>query len=158
MKRKAVIAAAIAISVVLVLAVAVHARPFASGFRHGGAGIDGLKALLELNLTEDQRVQLVTILNKYEQQREDLRHDAMGAGLNVAKVLRAESFDEERARKAFREASSVREEMFVMRAKMMSEIKTVLTPEQFKLLQEKRKQGRDRVRERMQTWSEVTGE
>jgi len=158
MKRKAVIAAAIAFSLVLVPAIALHARPFAPGFRDGRAGIGGLKVLLELNLTEDQRLQVMNILNRYEGQREILRHDVMGAGRNVAKVLRAESFDEEKTRKAFGEASAVREEMLVLRAKMIFEIKAVLTPEQLQLLQEKRRQGHDRIKEHLQSWSDVTGE
>jgi hypothetical protein len=41
---------------------------------------------------------------------------------------------------------------------MMAEIKAVLNPEQIQLLQEKRKQGHDRVRERLQSWSDVTAE
>jgi Spy/CpxP family protein refolding chaperone len=149
MKSKAVITAVIAASMVLAMAVGVQARPF--GPSSGDRGIEprlwGLKALLELKLTDEQQGQVLNIINKYEDQRAGLRSRMAKAGKDVAAALRAGTFNEENARKAFREASAVREDIFILRARMMSELKAVLTPEQVQLLQERRSQRHEKIRD-----------
>ena len=114
MKGKTIVTGLAAVSLVLALALAVQAGPFGPGSRDGGPGaaIGGLKAVLELKLTEDQQAQLINIINKYEDQTGDLRSRMMEARKRVAAVLKAEPFNEEDARKAFQEASEVRENLF----------------------------------------------
>ena len=160
MKLKAIVTGLAAVSMVLAVALAVQARPFGPGSRDGGPGaaIGGLKAVLELKLSEDQQAQLMNIIGKYEEQREGLRSRMMEARKNVAAVLKAETFSEEDARKASREASEVRENLFVLRAKMMSEMKAVLTPEQLKQLQEGKAQRHERMKHRFEAWAEGTTE
>jgi Spy/CpxP family protein refolding chaperone len=111
-----------------------------------GAGVDGLKALLELNLSENQRAQLINIINKYEERRKGFRNMMIEARKNLWGVLKAAKFDEGNARKAFREASTAREDMFVLRAKMMSEMKSLPTTEQLQLLQERKAQRYERMK------------
>ena len=160
MKGKTIVTGLAAVSLVLALALAVQARPFRPGSRDGGPGaaIGGLKAVLELKLTEDQQAQLINIINKYEDQTGDLRSRMMEARKRVAAVLKAEPFNEEDARKAFQEASEVRENLFVLKAKMMSEMKVVLSPEQLQRLQEGKARRHERMKQRCEAWTEKTTE
>jgi Spy/CpxP family protein refolding chaperone len=149
MKPKALIAGVAAASMVFAMAFVAQARPFGPGFsgRGMGAGVDGLKALLELKLSENQRAQLINIISKYDDQREGFRNRMVEARKNLWGVIKAAEFNEENARKAFQEESAVREDMFVLRAKMMSEMKSVLSPEQLQLLQERKAQRYERMKD-----------
>jgi Spy/CpxP family protein refolding chaperone len=160
MKSKAIVTGLAVISMVLTVAWAVQARPFGPGSRDGGPGaaIGGLKAVLALKLSEDQQAQLMNIIGKYEEQREGLRSRMIEARKKLAAVLKAEAFSEEDARKTFREASEVRENLFVLRAKMMSEMKAVLTPEQLQQLQEEKAQRHERMKHRFEAWTERNAE
>ena len=97
---------------------------------------------------------MMNIINKYQPEKEGLRNRMMEARRNLRAVLRAESFNEGEARKAFREASATREEMFVLRAKVMTELTAVLTPEQKELIKERRGQRAEKMKERLETWLE----
>ena len=74
----------------------------------------------------------------------------------LAAVLKAEPFDEKDARNAFQEVSEVKEDLFVLRAKMMSEMKGVLSPEQLQRLQERKAQRHERIKQRFEAWTERT--
>jgi Spy/CpxP family protein refolding chaperone len=117
-------------------------------------GAGGLKGFLELNLSEAQQGEMMNIINKYQPEKEGLRNRMMEVRRNLRAVLRAESFNEGEARKAFREASATREEMFVLRAKIMTELRAVLTPEQKELIKERRGQRAEKMKERLETWLE----
>jgi Spy/CpxP family protein refolding chaperone len=160
MKSRALMTGVAAVSMVLAVALVVQARPFfgpGSRDRGMGAGIGGLKAVLELKLSGDQQAQLNNIISKYEEQRAALRTSVMETRKNIAAVLKAEKFDEENARKAFREASEVRENLFVLRAKMLSEMKAVLTPQQLQMLQERKARRHERMKN-FQAWPENPSE
>ncbi|MBN2539036.1 MAG: Spy/CpxP family protein refolding chaperone, partial [Deltaproteobacteria bacterium] len=60
---------------------------------------------------------------------------------NLKTILQADEFDEAKAREAFQKMSSIRENMFISKTKMMNEMKKILTPDQIKMLDE-RKAGR----------------
>jgi len=158
MKGKTIVTGLAAVSLVLALALVVQARPFRSGSRDGGPGaaIGGLKAVLELKLSEDQQAQLSNIIIKYEEQREGLMGRMIEARKKLAAVLKAEPFDEKDARNAFEEVSEVKEDLFVLGAKMMSEMKGVLSPEQLQRLQERKAQRHERIKERFEAWTERT--
>jgi len=120
-------------------AVAVEAGRF--GRHHGppgimGPGFHGLKTLIQLNLSGPQQSQILSIIEKYENERESLKESLREARRDLARVLEAEQVDEDEIRSALRRAAPVREELLVMRVKMMAELKTVLTTEQLQLLQE----------------------
>ncbi len=141
------------VSVLFALALPAEARPF--GPKRGmGPGLGGLKAFLELKLSESQQGVMMNIIDKYQPEREDLRNRMMEARRNLRAVLRTEPFNEGDARKAFGEASSIREEMFLLRAKMMTELRAVLTPEQKELLKERRAQRAEKMKHRLNAWLE----
>ena len=129
MKLKNVLIVMVAVSMAFVFAVTAQARPV-------GKKLFGLRNFLELKLSDSQQAEMVNIITKYQDQRESLRSSMMEARNGLQAVLEAEQFNEEQARKAFQKASALREEMFVVRGKMMGELKAVLTPEQVGVLGE----------------------
>jgi len=146
-----------AISVALALAFAAEARAF--GPKRGmKSGLGGLKGFLELKLSEAQQGEMMNILNKYQPEREGLRDRMMEAGRNLRALLRAEPFNEGEARKSFREASVMREEMFILRARMMTELRALLTLEQKELIRERRAQRAERMKQRFETLFENLGQ
>ena len=133
---------AVMVAVVLVLAAAffVEAGQFGPRMLKGGPGLGlgGLRAFLDLNLSDSQQEIITNITNKYQGLRQSLRDRLIETKQNLDSVVKADPFDEAAVRTAFGEASVVRADMFVLRAQMMTEMKAVLTPEQLELLQERR--------------------
>jgi len=120
-------------------AVTVEAGRF--GRHHGppgimGPGFHGLKTLIQLNLSGPQQSKILSIIEKYENERENLRESLREARKDLARVLEAGQVDEDKVRSALRRAAPIREELLVMRVKMMAELKTVLTADQLQLLEE----------------------
>ena len=143
-------AVVVAVSMAFALAFTAEARPF--GPKRGmKAGLVGLKDFLELKLSAGQQEEMLNILNKYQPEREGLRNRMMESRKNLRAVLRAEPFNEGEARKAFREASAAREDIFVLRAKMMLELKAMLTPEQKEFIKERRGQRAEKMKQRFGT-------
>jgi Spy/CpxP family protein refolding chaperone len=121
----------------------------------GGPGIAGLKTFLELNLTDAQRSQLLNILDKYQTERKNVAHDSFKARRNLFKALHAEPFNETNVRAAFEQLSSVREDSFVLKARMLSEMKAVLTPDQIALLHKSIKDHFKGIRRHVQSQVEA---
>jgi Spy/CpxP family protein refolding chaperone len=147
----------VAVTLVLVFtAASAEARPYGPHMqkRGMGPGSAGLRAFHDLKLSDAQQESITKIINQYQDQRETLRDSMVMARRNLRVVLQAELFNEEEARKAFREASAVREDMFVLRAKMMTELRAVLTPEQLELIKERKAKRIERMKKRFGAWSE----
>ena len=148
MKVTKTLTTVLAVAIILAVALAAEAGGFGPGFpgRGMGPGLMGLKTLLELNLSDSQQTELLTILHKYEDEIEKIRNGSIEASKKLATVIRAEEFDENELRQTFREVSSLGEESLVLRAKMMAELKKVLTQEQKTLLNERRAQMGGRIK------------
>jgi Spy/CpxP family protein refolding chaperone len=140
MKARNVLTVILAFFLVLALAYSAQARAFGPGFNNGrtGRALDGMQTLLALRLTDAQQEQLSSIISKYRDQGENLRTEMRAAQKSLRAVLDASPFDEGNARAAFQSASAVREKIFIYRAKMIAEMKSVLTPEQLNQLKERR--------------------
>jgi len=122
-------------------AVALEAGHF--GRHHGapgimGPGFHGLKTIIQLDLSDSQKLKIMSILKKYENERAGLKESLREARKNLTRVLETEQADEDQIRSALRRAAPIKEELFVMRVKMVAELKTVLTPEQFQLLEQRK--------------------
>ena len=122
-------------------AVVVEASHF--GRRHGqfgmmGPDFYGLKAIIQLKLTPEQQSQIMGIIEKYDNQKKSLKVSLREARRNLARVLRSEQPDENEIRNALHQEAPIREELFVMRVKVMAELKSVLNPEQLQLLEERK--------------------
>jgi Spy/CpxP family protein refolding chaperone len=156
MKSK-VLTAALALTIVLAGALAVDAMHFG---RHSGvkgvmgSRILGLKTLIQLNLSDFQKSRILGIIEKYENDIESTKNDLREARYNIWSALQAGEFNENEIRNAYRQAAPIKEELLVMGAKMMAEMKTVLTPEQLQLLEERKAQRIEEIRGRFDRWFE----
>lgn len=111
-------------------------------------GIAALKTFLKLDLTDAQRSQLLNIIDTYQAERRRNAHNFFEARRNLAKAMHSKPFDEASYRKAFEQVSSLEENAFILRAKMISEMKGVLKPEQLSLLQKYRWGNFERMKHR----------
>ncbi len=97
--------------------------------------------LKELNLTLEQKKDLFGIAMKYREMHQDTRDEMQAVRKQVATtmldLLNSDEFDEARVRQTFQESATKLEDVVVSGAKMLSEMKAVLTPEQQEILQQK---------------------
>ena len=156
MKSKVLIAAS-ALTIVFAGAFAVDAMHFG---RHSGlkgvvgSRILGLKTLIQLNLSDSQKSRILSIIEKYENDIESAKNNFREARHNIRAALQAGEFNENEIRNAYRQAAPIKEELLVMGAKMMAEMKTVLTLEQLQLLEERKAQRIEEIRGRFDRWFE----
>lgn len=134
---------------ILTVPLVVQAGAFGGRHRGMGKGLMGIETLLELNLTDRQRTELLGIIDKSRDEQEKLRERMREARKDLRIVMQADEFNETALREAFRKSSSVREEAFVLRAKMMNDMRKVLTDEQRAILAEKRKQRWEEMKARL---------
>ena len=151
MKSKVLIAA---LTLIMVLAGAFAVDAMHSGRHSGftdvmGSRILGLKTLIELNLSDSQKSQLLNIIDKYEKDMQIARNNLREARHNIRTILKAGEFNENDLRNACQQAAPFKEDLLVMGAKMKAELKTVLTPEQLQLLEERKAQRMKRYRDRL---------
>ena len=100
--------------------------PCMSGARMERCG----KIINELGLTEDQKKKVDDILTKNQDERKKLMDSLREAKKQLNTVVSAKEFDEATFRKGFQQISSIKESLAVLKAKMIPELKAVLTPEQ----------------------------
>jgi len=113
-----------------------------------GPGIRGLKTMIQLDLSDSQKSKILSIIEKYENERESLKRRLREAREEFTGVLESETFNEGEVREALRRRAPIREELQVMSLKMTAELKTVLTPEQRQLFKELRAQRKGWMRAR----------
>jgi Spy/CpxP family protein refolding chaperone len=156
MKSKA-LTAALALTIVLAGAFAADAMHFGrhSGFKGVmGSRILGLKTLIQLNLSDSQKSRILSIIEKYETDIESAKNNLREARHNIRAALQAGEFNENEIRNAYRQAAPIKEELLVMGAKMKAEMKTVLTPEQLQVLEERKAERIEDMRGRFDRWFE----
>jgi Spy/CpxP family protein refolding chaperone len=107
------------------------------GFRGQGLGGPGLGTLMGLNLSDAQRDQALKIMESHQIERVKARGELLKAHDALRKVLQADTVNEQAVRNAYKKVSSLREDRLVARAKTISELRAILTPEQVKLLDER---------------------
>ena len=107
------------------------------GFAGPGSGGPGLEAVMGLNLSDSQRDQALKVTEIYQIDRIKARGELIKDRNNLRTALQADKFNEQDVRKAYKKLSSMREDRLIARAKMMTEMKAILTPEQVKLLDER---------------------
>lgn len=128
-------------------ALAQRPPPGEEGRRHKKGGVVK-KVLRQLDLTEEQKTQVRAIGEKFRKNMKPQRDAIRAAQDKVHQALLAEPFSESKARSAFRQASLLREDQFIARAKMMEEINKLLTPEQREKFKKIKAEAREKHRER----------
>lgn len=84
----------------------------------------------ELNLTDDQKQKIAKILNVYQSDLKTSLDGFLESTATVTDVIQADSYDEQAIRAAHRTAAERGEELAVLRGKIVSEVRQVLTSEQ----------------------------
>jgi Spy/CpxP family protein refolding chaperone len=104
---------------------------------HGNFG----ETLKELDLTLEQKKELFGIVMKYRDMHKETREEMQGIRKQFAatmqELLNSDDFDEALVRQTYQESTAKLEDVVVSVAKMFSEMKAVLTPEQQQILQER---------------------
>jgi Spy/CpxP family protein refolding chaperone len=133
-------------------AVVVRAEHF--GQKHPRFGMEkgffGLRTLVQLDLSDAQKTKVSNIINKYRDERKNIQLQLSEAKKQLWSAIHAENFSEKKLRQAHRQVSPIREELAVLRARFMAELKPVLTPDQLKMLKEKRAKFSGKMKERRQ--------
>lgn len=129
---------------------------------HGGGGGLHLKMLWDLDLSTEQKAAIGQLLPAYREEREALRGKKQAARENMHTLMTADALDENGIRAASRAMAPIMEEMAVLRARFVFDLKDILSPEQVQRLQERREGARDRRhkqrqyrQEMMDTWLQI---
>ena len=136
---------------------------------HGpGDGLHGMQALMQLDLSVDQKQAVYDILKKYEPEQEKIRKNMQERRQKMAILMWAEEVNEAAIRETFQETSAAMEEAVVLRAKIFGEIRTVLNDEQVEQLTEMRQSRQHRMEDRkkhrefkrvvLETWLQTDSE
>jgi Spy/CpxP family protein refolding chaperone len=113
-------------------------------FGHGrmaggmGPGFPGLKMVMHLDLSDAQRDEIRTIIKKYRAEGQEIREDLASVRENMASVMFADQLDEAAVRSQFKVLAPQMEDLAVLGARIISEVKTVLTPDQIETMKEMR--------------------
>jgi Spy/CpxP family protein refolding chaperone len=135
MKFNKTFTVSLVLTIIIAGAFATQAMSF--GEHRHGTGLFGLKRLLELNLSDSQKSQILSIFGKYDlksvrsnlwQARKDLR-------TSLSQATSEDSLDGI-VTAYLSKVAPLQQQMLSMRAKMVYEIKAVLTPDQLQLLQQ----------------------
>ena len=125
------------------------------GMEHHGGKRDGfMKMLKHLDLTDQQEAQVTAILDQHKEQHQALRDQLKKDRQALHEAVMADTFDEANIRTASKALASDMEEMAVLRGKVASEIRAVLTPEQIAKLKEMRTRHEERMKDRWQ-WEDM---
>jgi len=164
MKRTTLLTAALAFAIIFSMIMTAQAESFVGGkqgYGPGGAGNGGMRVLMQLELSQDQKQTIYDILQKYRDEQQATRISIKDHKQEFFAMTSDGNFDEDKARQAFQDASPAFEEAFVLRARIKTEINAVLTTEQFVELQQirddraSRRQGRKNHefrRAKLETW------
>lgn len=106
------------------------------GLGNQGTGIETtlIKTLIQLNLTDAQKQAIAAILKKYKPTVKQGAVQVLDARKNLFEAIHGNVFDEGAVRNASKNMASAEEELAVLRAKIVSEVRAVLTPEQITTL------------------------
>ena len=81
---------------------------------------------------------MLEIMDKYREKSEGMRERMREAKAQIWKIVSSEKLDESALRDALRKSALVREDLVVLRVRMKEELKTILTPEQLKMIEDRK--------------------
>ena len=141
----AVLALAIAVSLSAVIGFS-QGKPGGDRGMHGGFGHFGRN----LNLSDTQKTQMQQIAARYEASNKNLRDQLRNLHKNGFDSFNGGAFDEAAVRQAAQARAQLDVELEVSRARMMSEMYALLTPEQKNQLAQQRQQWEQRRQQKEQ--------
>jgi Spy/CpxP family protein refolding chaperone len=150
MKKLSVIAMALVFSFISIgpMQAVSHAHRKGGGMEqmHGRGGGGHHKFMSKLNLTQEQKREIAAILKANRDEIESVAKGMSDARRAMKEATAAEEFNEQAVRSAALQAAEQRVEYAALRAKIMSQVKPVLTPEQQEIISnmKAKKQGRHR--------------
>jgi len=103
---------------------------------HKGVGKNPMKILKKLDLTDEQQDQADKIKDEYKPERQAIKKNMAEARKNLKATVIADTFNEQDVRTAAQALAPNIEEMAVLNAKIFSEIRQILTPEQITKMKE----------------------
>ena len=130
----------------------------AQGFGHGhgkhgewhSEGRDGRmhgRIFAQLDLTEDQKTRVHELMGEHQRAVEPLRQQVREGHQQVAQLVHAETIDEAAIRAAVIDSAQLDADMAVERARLVQQIRSILTPEQ-------REQADELMQEHLATMAE----
>ena len=127
----------------------------------GGYGSDAIGVLRQLHYSDSQKQQIHDILRKYYEDSSKVTDQLAQSRLAKFNAVNAESYDEAAIRAACRQVAAGEESVAVLQAKVISQVRPILTPDQqaeLKAFRERKQQEMlDRLsvqRERPGSWIE----
>lgn len=108
-----------------------------------------LKAFIRLNLTDQQKQEIAAILKAYQDDILTAVDAVVVARENLVETIHGTVYDESAVRKASQGVASAEEELAVLHAKVVSELKGVLTDEQLSKIEQLKSDILDRVKSRI---------
>lgn len=137
---KAMKTLAVMVTLTMVCGTLAFAGIYGRGMGRGGHGPGLMRALRQLDLTDDQKSQIQTLMERNQKQHQAARENVQAAMADFREVMAAETFNETAIRQAFQKAAAAREEAMVLRARTFHQVRQVLTPEQQAELEKMRQQ------------------
>jgi Spy/CpxP family protein refolding chaperone len=114
----------------------------ARGHRDGRMGGDGpgmgfglIRMLDRMDLSADQERQVASVLKAHRDEIAQEAAAAAEAGSALKKAMHAPSFSEESVKEAARTMAAQHERMILLRARIMNEVRAILTPDQNERIQ-----------------------
>jgi len=144
MKKSKKLTVVFGLAILISGVLAVQAGAFGPPHRKGG--IINLRFLMELDLSDSQKAEVRNIINKYREEEKNIQDQLMEAKENSRDVIHAGTFDEEKVRQAFQQISPIMEDMMILRARFMAELRPLLNPGQLELLKKKRANHSERMK------------
>jgi Spy/CpxP family protein refolding chaperone len=93
-----------------------------------------ISALMNLNLSQTQKEEIRTLVKTAIKDNKELLKNVLTAKMALRETMQSDTLDEQAVREAVRKAQPYQEELAVVRAKTIAQIKTLLTPEQKQVL------------------------
>lgn len=138
-KAKSLTAVLVVLTLTLFLSSAFKADAFIgqgnTGQNYPNLNFSVLKALFQLNLTTEQKKDIAAILKGYQDEVKNAVDDVVASRKNLFETIHGDTYNESAVRDASKGVASAEEELAVLRAKIVSDIKTVLTAEQLSTLE-----------------------
>jgi Spy/CpxP family protein refolding chaperone len=150
MNTKRTVTIALALALVVASALIVDARQIGQrpGTHSIGLGLKGLKTFLELKLSDAQQAEMLRIIEKHQDNKKNILREIRKGKQALRTLMQSAELNEVAVRKAIQEVHAMKENLILLKAKIIAELKGVLTSAQNALLEQRRAQRIQRMKDR----------